>query len=135
MLKAVIAIVLLSALGTFTYFFVTDRSDAPADEKAQRAVVKAKEAAVEEGVALGVRTRLTASLGFDSANYLHVDNRGDGRIWVYGMLKPGITEEQVLAEASRAPGVKDVKVMVMQWPEEAALPETPDGGTHELDKP
>ncbi len=127
MLKALIAIVVLALLGTFTYFFVADRSGAPADERAQRAAIQTKDAVVEEGVAVGVRTQLRAAFGIDEAAYLHVSNRGHGVIWVYGLLRPGMTEEQILAEAGKAPGVKEVKVMVIAWPEAAPaeLPETP----------
>lgn len=128
MLKALIAIVVLALLGTFTYFFVADKSGAPTKERAQQAALQTKDAVVDQGVAIGVNTRLAAAFGIDAAGYLHVSNRGEGVIWVYGMLRPGITEEQVLAEAGKAPGVKDVKVMVIHWPQGAPeLPETPNG--------
>ena len=45
-----------------------------------------------------------------------VSSHKDGQVVVYGLLKPKVTQEQIVAEAQRVPGVKDVQLLVHPWP-------------------
>ena len=122
MIKSAMAVLALTGIGLVGYFYLADESGGSREDKAKRAVsratdtvVDATDVVVETTVSGAVKTRLLTSFGLDTARFLHVSNQ-DGRIVVYGLLSPKVTEEQVIAEAQKAPGVKEVQLLVHPRP-------------------
>lgn len=130
MVRTGLAIVALGLLGLFGYFFVTASNRQSNAERAKEAMGQVGDTVRDQGVAGLVRARLATSLGIDGARFLHV-YFDEGKVLIYGLLPPGVSEEELVAPVRVLPGVEQVEVRVVARPEYAhalAEPAAPDEG-------
>jgi osmotically-inducible protein OsmY len=100
----------------FGFYFVSNRSDATSAEKAKQAAVDVGDAVRDTGVATLVSARLTKTFGFEANRFLHA-HFDNGRVLLYGMVPVSLDQQQLLDEAAKVPGVKEVEILVQVRPE------------------
>jgi osmotically-inducible protein OsmY len=115
MIRTAVAILVLAVLGLFGYFYVSDKGNDDAGDKAKRALYQAGDVVADKGLETAVKVRLTASIGFDASRFLHVYNN-DGRVLIYGLVPDEVSQEQIVKQAEQVPGVKSAEVMLLSRP-------------------
>ena len=129
MVRTGLAVVAVGLLALFGYFYVTSPAEQGGAERAKGAAAHVGDVVVDQGLAGLVRARLTTAFGLEAARYLHV-RADDGHVLVYGLRPPSIAVEALVARARGVPGVKEVDVQTLEWPEylQAAPPAESDAG-------
>ena len=126
MIRTCLVVFVLGLLGLFGYFIVTAPGDQSGAERAKGAALQVGDVVVDQGVAGLVHARLTASLGLETARFLHV-HADDGRVLIYGLLPPSVSSEDLAERARSVPGVKRVDVQVLPRPGYLDTTLTPEG--------
>ncbi|RMF80162.1 MAG: hypothetical protein D6744_08465 [Planctomycetota bacterium] len=115
MVRSSIAVVAVGLIGLFGYYFVVDKSDRSATDKAKDAGLQVADAVRDKGVNLLITTQLTRKFGVEATRFLHAyyDN---GVAVVYGMAPAELTADAIAAEVAKVAGVKTVEVSVTERP-------------------
>jgi len=122
MFRSAIVTLLLIGSGLFGYYFFTDRSGAPAADRARNAAGQLGDLAKDTGEGLMVQARLTARWGTDAMKYVHV-YYNDGALVIYGLAPAHVKPDELITAAREVPGVKSVDVLVHERP--AAMDRAP----------
>ncbi|MFN0136786.1 MAG: BON domain-containing protein [Phycisphaerae bacterium] len=115
MFRSAIVTVVLAGAGLFGYYFVTDRTDRPAGEKARSAAGQVGDLAKDTGAGMVVQARLTARYGVDATRFIHT-HYDDGAVVVYGLAPVEMKADEVAEIIKAVPGVKSVDVRIGERP-------------------
>jgi len=115
MIRSGIAVLSLTALGLFGFYFATNRSAESNVDKAKSAGLQVLDTAKEKGVSLLVDGRLKSQFGFEATRFLHT-YFDDGRLIVYGMAPVGVDLQELHDVVAKVAGVGQVDVLVTTRP-------------------
>lgn len=115
MIRAGAAMAVLAAVGLFGYFYLQDNSAGSRADKARTAVERIGGVAKDQGTAGLVRARLASQFGLEAARFLHT-HFDEGTVLIYGLVPDGVSEDTLVAECEKLPGVKRVEVLVHARP-------------------
>ena len=115
MIRSAVVTVVLAGAGLFGYYFMTDRSERPAGEKARDAAGHVGDLAKDTGAAMVVQARLTARYGIDATRFVHV-HYDDGAVIVYGLAPVEMKADEVTEIVKVVPGVSSVDVRIGERP-------------------
>lgn len=115
MIRSLLTLVLLAGLAAFGYFYFSGGSGGSQSDRLADAARQTGDAAMDQGLSMLVKTRLTTAVGFSLARFLHVwsDN---GKVLVYGLLPEGVSPELVRSAVRGLPGVTEVDVRIATRP-------------------
>jgi osmotically-inducible protein OsmY len=116
MLKSLVGVVILAGLALFGFYYLRDKSERTAGDKARDAGMHVLDTAKDAGHGAVVKSALVARFGMEPMRFVHVHS-DQGRVVLYGLVPASVAAADMEAAVKGLPGVGELHVIVSSRPD------------------